>query len=205
MEPLYDPACTRCPLHLTATHRCVPGDGPIDGNLLVVGLAPGETEDRTNRVFAGKSGRIFRNILIENNLTAYIHNLVNCRPPGNRAPTANEVRTCSVYLERVVHAMTNLKFIVALGSLPMKACGVEGSVMKLAGVPRPVLKWGKELTVIPILHPAAILRRPASISTWESHWHQIRELVHPRETSFADTVGAKMFPGGLEGKDWRAL
>lgn len=200
---IYNPACDLCELHKTATNRCVPGDGNINGTLLVVGLAPGETEDRTNRVFAGKSGRLFREMLKENGLDPYIHNAVNCRPPGNREPNAAEVKACSIYLERVVKAMPNLKYIVALGSLPMKACGVDGSVMKLAGVPRPVFKWGRNLTVVPVLHPAAILRRPSSISTWESHWHQIRNLVNPPSESFASKVGARIYPKGLEGKDWR--
>lgn len=206
MEPLLsDPSCRLCPLGGVSRSTCVLGDGPLESEILVLGINPGRAEDLQGRVFVGKSGQLLREMLREMELTARIENIVSCWTPGNREPTSVEIKACSVWLERRVRAMTALKYVIALGALPMKVCGVDGSITKLAGVPRPAVLYGREVTVIPIMHPAGLMRRPSYISTWESHWHQTRELIHPREQSFADTIGSRLFPKGLEGKDWRTV
>lgn len=204
-EPLSDSGCKRCPLWETASHICILGDGPLDSNMLVLGIGPGRTENQKGSIFAGKSGRLLRSALFENGLNPRIENVVRCWPPENRDPTKDEILACSVYLSRVVAQMPNLKYVVALGTIVMGVCGVKGSVIKLAGVPRSGEAWGKKLIVIPLMHPAGLMRRPSYFSTWMSHWHQIRELVHPREVSFSEAVGAELYPDGLQGKDWRSL
>lgn len=203
-DTLHDPTCQACPLWASAKHVCVGGEGPLDTTLLVVGIAPGQAEDAKGQPFVGKSGRLLRQILFDNDLTPRLTNVVRCRPCNtetneNRDPQADEVRACAQYLEAEIRAMPSLKYVVALGSLPMHALGVKGSVIELAGVPRKVTLYGRDLLVVPVAHPAAIIRMPKNISTWESHWHQIRELVHPRAVSFSDTVNATILPDGLQG------
>lgn len=194
---LFDAECKLCPLHTTAASVCILGDGPLDSDLLVLGRNPGWTEDRDRRVFVGKSGQILRNALVENGLGhARIENTVRCVTPDDREPHADEVRSCRVYLDRVVARMPNLKYVVALGTVAMRACGVQGSVIDLAGIPQRARAWDRDLVVVPLLHPAAILRRPVLASTWDSHWHQIRELVRPSETSFADKARAVLHVQG---------
>lgn len=202
MTDHHDPTCQACPLWASARTVCVPGEGPLDSTLLVVGIAPGQAEDAKGQPFVGKSGRLLRQILFDNNLTPRLTNVVRCRPFNtetneNRDPQSDEVKACAQYLQAEIAAMPNLKFVVALGSLPMHALGVRGSVIDLAGVPRRVTLYGRDLLVVPVAHPAAIVRAPKNISTWESHWHQIRELVHPRAVSFSDTVGATILPEGI--------
>ncbi|MCD6059157.1 MAG: uracil glycosylase superfamily, polymerase bacteriophage-type, partial [Thermomicrobiales bacterium] len=45
-------ACTRCELHKTRT-RSVPGEGPADARIMLIGEAPGWNEDQQGRPFVG--------------------------------------------------------------------------------------------------------------------------------------------------------
>src|SRR6266508_3715601 len=49
--------CTRCRLHVGRTHA-VPGDGPFDSDIVMVGEAPGKEEDASGRPFVGAAGKI---------------------------------------------------------------------------------------------------------------------------------------------------
>src|SRR6266508_997804 len=49
--------CTRCRLHVGRTYA-VPGDGPFDSDLVMVGEAPGKEEDASGRPFVGAAGKI---------------------------------------------------------------------------------------------------------------------------------------------------
>jgi uracil-DNA glycosylase family protein len=50
-------ACKGCELYQNATHG-VPGEGPRDASLMVVGEQPGDQEDRQGRPFVGPAGRL---------------------------------------------------------------------------------------------------------------------------------------------------
>jgi uracil-DNA glycosylase family 4 len=72
----------------------VPGEGPADARVVVVGEAPGASEDRTGRPFVGNAGRLLDRLLEEAGLdrdAVFITNVVKARPPGNRDPKAAEV------------------------------------------------------------------------------------------------------------------
>jgi len=125
--------------------------------------------------------------------------------PENRDPDAQERLSCSPYLNSEILAMTNLKIIVTLGSMPTKAMGLSGSIVGLAGTPRKLVVLAKNVIVVPVFHPAAVLRRPTYLSTWESHWHQVKNLANPREESHAARTGAVLLERGLEGKNWRGI
>lgn len=207
-EPLRDAGCRLCPLWETCSGTvCIPGDGPLDAEVLVLGIAPGRKEAQVGLPFQGDSGKLLRGVVEENGLVVRYTNVARCRAPENRDPSAAEQKTCRVYLDSEIAAMPNLRYVIALGSIPMKAMGVQGSVTEFAGVPR---KAGFDYpsganTVIPVFHPAAVLRRQTYLSTWESHWHSIKAIVHPPKESFAEKVKAVIYPNGLEGKDWRKL
>src|SRR6056297_1658063 len=54
--------CRQCRLHSTRTHA-VCGEGSLDATLLLVGQAPGETEDSEGRMFIGRAGRTLDELL----------------------------------------------------------------------------------------------------------------------------------------------
>ena len=85
--------------------------------LVLVGEAPGATEDETGRPFVGKSGQLLDQLLAEAGLDraqAAVLNIVKCRPPGNRTPKAPEVARCSGWLRRQLELL-DAPVVVALG------------------------------------------------------------------------------------------
>lgn len=110
----------------------VPGFGPLDAPLLIVGLAPGlRGANRTGRPFTGDhAGILLYSTLLQLGLASgnyaarpddgldlkgcRIVNAVRCVPPAN-LPKPIEVSTCNRFLVDEVHAMTRLRAILALG------------------------------------------------------------------------------------------
>jgi uracil-DNA glycosylase len=112
----------------------VPSFGPVDGRLLIVGLAPGlRGANRTGRPFTGDfAGELLYETLIEfgfargdyradpndglTMLDARISNAVRCVPPENK-PTPGEIGTCNEFLAGAIGEMPNLSAAVALGRI----------------------------------------------------------------------------------------
>lgn len=158
--------CTRCPLYSTAT-KPVPGVGNPDADLMVVGEAPGQTEDETGLPFVGAAGQLLTKILGAVDLKredVFIVNVLKHRPPGNRNPMPDEVTACSPYLFRQFE-LIRPKAILALGTFAAQtllqtklAIGkLRSQVHRFHGVP-----------LIVTYHPAALLRNPSwKRPTWE--------------------------------------
>ncbi|SDF89345.1 DNA polymerase [Blastococcus aurantiacus] len=111
--------CVACPELASTRQHVVVGDVPASGRprLVLVGEAPGATEDETGRPFVGKSGQLLDQLLAEAGLDraqAAVLNIVKCRPPGNRTPKAPEVARCSGWLHRQLELL-DAPVVVALG------------------------------------------------------------------------------------------
>src|SRR5690349_3983462 len=158
--------CTKCPLYKTAT-KPVPGQGSPTAELVCVGEAPGENEDKSGLAFVGQAGQLLTKILAAINLSredVFICNVLKHRPPGNRNPAPLEVEACSPYLVRQLEIIRP-KVIVAFGTFAAQTLldtklsigKLRGSVHKYYGIP-----------LIVTYHPAALLRNPAwKRPTWE--------------------------------------
>lgn len=113
--------CVKCPLSLSRTNA-VPGDGPRDAKVLLIGEAPGRNEDLQGRPFVGAAGRRLDSLLKEAGLSrsdVFITNVVKCRPPENRRPTGSEADACHPYLERQL-GLVRPKVVVLLGDSALK-------------------------------------------------------------------------------------
>jgi uracil-DNA glycosylase family 4 len=158
--------CTRCPLYATAKNP-VPGEGNPDADFMLVGEAPGATEDETGRPFVGQAGQLLEKILSAIRFVredVFIVNVLKHRPPGNRNPRPEEVSACSPYLVRQIE-LIRPKVIVALGTFAAQTLletklsigKLRGQIHRYYGVP-----------LIVTYHPAALLRNPAwKRPTWE--------------------------------------
>jgi DNA polymerase len=115
--------CTKCVLHRSRTHT-VPGDGPVNAEIMFIGEGPGFHEDQQGLPFVGASGKYLEELLAAIGLSrreVFITNVVKCRPPQNRDPLPGEVEICTkTYLERQI-ALLNPKIIITLGRYSM-AC-----------------------------------------------------------------------------------
>lgn len=159
-------SCTRCPLYSTATNP-VPGQGNAAADLMIVGEAPGATEDEQGLAFVGAAGQLLTKILAAVDLKredVFICNVLKHRPPGNRNPMPDEVTACSPYLFRQFE-LIRPKALLALGTFAAQtllqtklAIGkLRGQIHRFHGVP-----------LIVTYHPAALLRNPSwKRPTWE--------------------------------------
>lgn len=150
--------CTQCRLHQGRTHA-VPGEGPTDARLVVVGEGPGANEDQQGRPFVGRAGELLNDILAAIGCpreTVYICNVVKCRAPENRKPMADEMEACLPFLHRQL-AIIGPKVIVALGATAAEA--LLGSKASLSALRNKVHEW-RGTPLIVTYHPAALLRNP---------------------------------------------
>ena len=109
-------SCTKCKLHEYRTNA-VPGDGPENAKIMLVGEAPGRFEDIQGKPFVGAAGKLLNEILNEVGIKredVYITNIVKCRPPNNRDPTDEEITKCSPYLDLQISTIRP-KLIIGLG------------------------------------------------------------------------------------------
>ena len=154
--------CTRCTLSKTRT-TVVFGSGSLDAALIVIGEAPGKSEDEGGAPFIGRSGQLLFSLIAEE-LTmsredCYVTNVVKCRPPENRTPLAPEIVACAPWLE-AQRAMWSGKVVLTLGLTAARAMtGSKASMKDLHGVP--VVR--EHLTIVPTYHPAAALRQGPSV------------------------------------------
>ncbi len=111
-------SCTRCRLY-KSRHSVVFGEGPADAKLMLIGEAPGKEEDLTGRPFVGASGQLLTKMLkaIEiDRKEVFITSILKCRPPRNRAPKADEIRSCMPILMAQIK-LIRPRLILALGTV----------------------------------------------------------------------------------------
>jgi DNA polymerase len=148
--------CTRCDLHSVA-NRAVPGEGPADARVMLVGEAPGFNEDKQGRPFVGAAGRVLEELLGEAGLRrdeVYITNVVKHRPPNNRDPLPNELAACLPWLERQMEII-NPQVIVTLGRFSLGTFFPGSMISKVHGEVRE--KEGRHYFAM--YHPAAALHQ----------------------------------------------
>lgn len=149
--------CTKCELYEGRTHA-VPGEGPTHAEIMLIGEAPGATEDKQGRPFVGASGKFLNELLAQAGVTrgdVWITNVVKCRPPGNRNPQLDEVETCTVnYLDNQIK-IVNPSIIVTLGRHSLSRFIQNAKITQIHGQ---MQKVGKRF-IIPMFHPAAALHQ----------------------------------------------
>jgi DNA polymerase len=149
--------CTRCELHRTRKNA-VPGEGPADTEIMLIGEGPGFHENEQGRPFVGAAGNFLEELLAQAGLQrsdVWIGNVVKCRPPGNRDPQSEELSACDEYLERQINAI-NPKIIITLGRFSMAKFVPGAKISAVHGQMRKV----RRRFVIPMYHPAAALHQP---------------------------------------------
>ena len=165
LDALYAPykACKACPLGSLGRTNVVFGSGNADAALMLIGEGPGEQEDMQGLPFVGKSGSLLTRTLDAVGMersAIYITNIVKCRPPKNRTPLQDEMKTCKDLLLIRQLEIIQPRVICTLGAAPLQGI-LERPV-------RVTYERGKAITayntiIIPSLHPAYILRNPAKL------------------------------------------
>ncbi len=155
---LYDVirACRMCGLAETRTHS-VPGEGPLDAEVMCIGEAPGMNEDKQGRPFVGAAGKFLDELLAAGGLRrdeVYICNVLKCRPPSNWDPLPGEIASCGEYLDLQIDLVDPL-VIVTLGRFSMARWFPQQAISRIHGSVREC----DGRLVVPMYHPAAALHQ----------------------------------------------
>ncbi len=96
--------CTKCVLSSTSKCNLMGGSGPLDANIMFIADAPGETEERLGVPVLGDEGIVFNDYILPmarlSRSNVYVTYAIKCRPPEDRKPSTNEIRTCRNYLSQ---------------------------------------------------------------------------------------------------------
>ncbi len=131
--------CRCCPSLCASRSQIVYPDAPEFGRscrFLVVGEAPGAEEDRQGRGFVGRAGRTLHRLLEEQGFHRGFDygcaNIVRCRPPENRKPSAEEVAQCLPYLAETIRSARPLAILLVGGTAVSVFCGSGSLASQIA-------------------------------------------------------------------------
>ena len=152
--------CTSCNLSETRKNVVV-GKGNESAQVVIIGEGPGEQEDITGLPFVGRAGKMLDTALSSVDIDpledCYITNIVKCRPPNNRKPSAVESEACMPWLSEQVNLLKP-KIIILAGSTAVQSfLGINEPISKIRG------QWIEKdnIKYMPIFHPSYLLRNPS--------------------------------------------
>lgn len=168
--------CTKCDLH-KSRKKAVPGEGPVQAEIMFIGEGPGFHENEQGRPFVGASGKFLDELLAQAGVTradVWITNVVKCRPPNNRDPLPDEIETCtSNYLDHQIEIVSP-SIIVTLGRFSMGKFFKGAKISQIHGQMQKV----DERFVIAMFHPAAALHQAALKPAIMADFAKLPELLN---------------------------
>lgn len=166
--------CKLCGLASTRKNA-VPGEGPVNADVMLIGEGPGFHEDQQGRPFVGPSGEFLNQLLASAGFKrsdVFIANVVKCRPPGNRDPQPEEITACGGYLDRQI-ALINPKVIITLGRYSMARWFPRDKISAIHGRARRI----DGRIIVAMFHPAAALHQPALRDAIEDDFRRLKDIV----------------------------
>lgn len=172
-------ACPSCLLCSTRSNL-VFGEGSPEAEIIFIGEAPGEKEDKQGRPFVGAAGKLLDEMIASVALMrkdVYIANVLKCRPPGNRDPLPDEVKACWPYLEKQVLTIKP-KLIVLLGRHSLERFIPGQKISEVHGKPlrRNFPGLGSQV-FFPVYHPAAALYQGSLRQTLFADFKKIPKIL----------------------------
>jgi DNA polymerase len=163
--------CTKCRLSETRTNA-VPGNGPENAEIMLVGQAPGREEDKQGKPFVGRAGKFLTEILHSigiNRKDVFITSPVRCFPPKNRKPKKDELKACRPYLEAYV-SIIKPKIIVLMGEIAFNSFFPDKKLKSFRG------KWleKKNIKFLITYHPASGMRFPKLKEIIKNDFNQLK-------------------------------
>lgn len=153
----------------SGARNCVFADGNPAARIMLIGEAPGRDEDIQGKPFVGRSGQLLDKMLAAINLSrseedpakaVYITNILPWRPLGNRTPSVEEAAIYLPFVQQHI-ALIDPEIVVPVGNVAMKALlDTSTGIMKMRGKWAEAHLGGKTRPIIPMLHPAYLLRQP---------------------------------------------
>lgn len=174
--------CRKCGLWKTRKYPVV-GEGPLDAEIMLVGLGPGYHENLQGRPFVGAAGE-FLNHLLElaglDRSKIYITNVIKCYLPDNKA-TDEQIEACTPYLDRQIE-LIRPRLIIPLGSVATRYLLSKfnfpySSMSRLHGKVYRVRSLTLTLNLAIMYHPASALYNPSMRAILENDWRILGERL----------------------------
>ena len=187
MRPCAEHDDLGCPM--TRINR-VNGQGPAPCDIMLIGEAPGKTEDKRGKPFCGQSGSEMDILYLGKcakiaRKSVYVTNLVKCRTnEKDRDPTVAEIEACSQLLTYEI-SIVKPRFIGVVGSVAMRFMFKTGNTMeKVHGFGHPILKdiAGGLTLIMPLYHPAFGLHNTTMIRHIMGDWTRFGKMVRGDES-----------------------
>ena len=155
-------------------------DGNKDAKVMIVGEAPGRTEDKLQKPFVGRAGKLLDSLLLSINLDrskVYITNVVNYRPNRNRKPTPAEINEFKKLLFKHIEIISP-KCILLLGVTAANAVlNHVGPLKEVRGKWKNVKIINNYYNILATFHPAFLLRQSKQIK------YVLKDLVQLKKIS----------------------
>ncbi len=167
-----------CALKATATNT-VFGDGIETAKIMLIGEAPGATEDAQGIPFCGESGKLLDNMISSIGLSreknVYITNTIFWRPPANRAPTDQEIELCRPFVEQHI-ALIKPELLILVGSTAVTS--LLGKQLQISKIRQEYYQYtnkylDKAITTTAVFHPAYLMRQPGQKKTM---WYDLLKI-----------------------------
>lgn len=167
-----------CALKQVSTNT-VFGDGVSHAKIMLIGEAPGATEDEKAIPFCGESGKLLDNMLqtigLYRHINFYITNTVFWRPPANRAPTQEEIEICRPFVEKHI-ALIRPKLLILVGSTAVSS--LLGNHLQISKIRKEDYMYSNQYLDTPvatkaIFHPAYLLRQPMQK---KASWYDLLQI-----------------------------
>lgn len=159
------PKCGACGLYKKCKSPKMPVTGKGHKGILIVGEAPGETEDDQNRQLCGKSGAYLQETLesvgIDMRKDCWLTNAIICCPPNNETPDDDKIEYCRPNLIKTIKELQP-QVIIPLGSVAVKSLIASvwkddvGSISRWTGWKIPCIEYNA--WICPTWHPSYLIR-----------------------------------------------
>jgi DNA polymerase len=163
--------CKKCPLWKTRKNP-VPGEGPVNAKIILLGQAPGATENLKGVPFCGRAGKFLDHLLKIAKIDRkkiFITSPIKCFPPKNRKPKKEEIKACLPWLKKQIEII-NPKHFILLGEVAFSVFFQKEKLSNFRG--KWIEKNGK--FYFPTYHPAAGLRFPKIKKILEKDFKKIK-------------------------------
>lgn len=168
--------CENCEL-CKARKNVVFWKAETTAKLMLIGEAPGASEDEQGVPFVGRSGKLLRKLVAEAGILEsdiFISNIAKCRPPKNRNPKRSEIESCMYWLLKELEILKP-QLVVCVGRVSAQTL-IDKNFLLSADHGKLFKKSGINYTAI--YHPAALLRTPSLIECVREDFAYIHNLIY---------------------------
>jgi len=147
------------------------GDGDINSPIMLIGEAPGATEDSSGLSFQGDVGALLNKMLLAINIKrekVYSTYSINFRPPEDRKPTSQEIKRYSIFLKEHI-SIINPKIVILMGSTAMETVtGLNNKISNERGKWKEIILKNKTFPLMITFSPSYLIRFPENKKySWE--------------------------------------